>query len=76
MAIIVFVSSLEYFCAAVWQGCRGYGEPHGYRYGVGSPAVLYGQQYAEIWRSHNVIWQDTENGASASLDHHCGTLCR
>jgi len=36
--------------------------------------MVYGQQYAEIWRSHDVIWQGTDNGASASLDHHCGTL--
>jgi len=27
-------------------------------------------------RSHDVIWQDTDKGASTSLDHHCGTLCR
>jgi len=32
--------------------------------------------YAEIWRSHDVIWQDTDKGASTSLDHHCGTLFR
>jgi len=33
------------------------------------------QQYTEIWRSHDVIWQDTDKGAATSLDHHCGTLC-
>jgi len=38
--------------------------------------MVYGQQYAEIWKSYGVIWQDTDNGASTSLDHHCGTLCR
>ena len=38
--------------------------------------MVYGQQYAEIWMSHDVIWQDTDKGASTSLDHHCGTLCR
>jgi len=38
--------------------------------------VVYGQQYAEIWRSHNVIWQDVDKGASTFLDHHCETLCR
>jgi len=37
--------------------------------------MVYGQQYAEIWRSHDVIWQDMDKGASTSLDHHCGTLC-
>jgi len=30
--------------------------------------VDYGQQYAEIWRSHDVIWQDTDKGASTFLD--------
>jgi len=38
--------------------------------------MVYGHQYAEIWRSHDVIWQDTEKVASTSLDHNCGTLCR
>jgi len=38
--------------------------------------VVYGQQNAEIWRSHDVIWQDMDKGASTFLDHHCGTLCR
>jgi len=33
--------------------------------------MVYGQQHAEIWRSHDVIWQDTDIGASTSLDHHC-----
>jgi len=28
--------------------------------------MVYGQQYAEIWRSHDVIWQDTDKGASTS----------
>jgi len=26
--------------------------------------VVYGQQYAEIWRPHDVIWQDMDKGAS------------
>jgi len=38
--------------------------------------VVYGQQYAEIWRSHDVIWQDMVKEASTFLDHHRGTLCR
>ena len=37
--------------------------------------MVYGEQYVEIWRSHDVIWPDTDKGASTSLDHHCGTLC-
>ena len=35
---------------------------------------MYITPLAEIWRSHDVIWQDTDKGASTSLDHHCGTL--
>jgi len=67
------VSLLIYKCLhqaapLIWLRCE-------YQSQQFSGDMVYGQQYVEIWRSHDVIWQDMDNGASTSLDHHCGTLC-
>jgi len=68
-SVYLSISAFTRQLHCIWQRCA-YQSQHF------SGNMVYGQQYAEIWRSHDVIWQYTDKGASTSLDHHCGTLCR
>jgi len=67
-SVYLSISAFTRQLHCIWPRCA-------YQLQQFSGDVVYGQQYAEIWRSHDVIWQDMDTGASTFLDHHCGTLC-
>jgi len=37
----VLYSPEQPFCMSVYQGCRGYGNPHGYGYGIGMGMIFH-----------------------------------